>query len=244
MKILLLDIETAPNLVHTWGLFNQNISINSIIDSGYTICWSAKWLGDKEIFSSSMLDGNDHMLQLIHQLLDESDAVITYNGTRFDIPTLNKEFIKHGLTPPAPYKQIDLLRTARGQFRFTSNKLDYVAQFLGLGSKVKIKTQDLWKRCMAGEPKAMKEMTLYNRHDVVLLERVYEVMKPWIKNHANHSVHSAKLVCPNCGSEHYQRRGYAHTGAGSYARYNCNKCATWFRSNHSEAAKDKFLGVT
>ena len=43
MKILLLDIETAPNIVHSWGLWQQNIGLPQIVKSGYTICWSAKW---------------------------------------------------------------------------------------------------------------------------------------------------------------------------------------------------------
>ena len=44
------------------------------------------------------------MIKGIHKLLDECDAVIHYNGSKFDIPTLNKEFLLHGLHPPAPYK--------------------------------------------------------------------------------------------------------------------------------------------
>lgn len=78
------------------------------------------------------------MLKQIHALLNEADAVVHYNGAKFDIPTLNKEFILHGLPPPAPYKQIDLLRTARSQFKFPSNKLDYIAQALDLGKRLNI----------------------------------------------------------------------------------------------------------
>ena len=70
------------------------------------------------------------MLEGIHKLLDEADAVIHYNGKRFDIPSLNKEFLLNGMFPPAPFKEIDLLTVARGRFRFVSNKLDYVAQQL------------------------------------------------------------------------------------------------------------------
>lgn len=243
MKILLLDIESAPNIVTVWGLFNQNVALNQILDSGYTLCWSAKWLGDAKIHSASILDGNEKMLKKIHDLLDEADAVISYNGTRFDIPTLNKEFIKIGLKPPAPYKQIDLLQTARKQFKFASNKLDYVAQFLGLGAKLEHKGHQLWKECMEGNKKSMREMIAYNKHDVVLLEKVYNVMRPWIKSHPSHSTHSGNLVCPSCGSDHYHSRGYAFTNAGKYARYNCQSCGAWFRGNKTQANKEKFLGV-
>jgi hypothetical protein len=45
VKLLLLDIETAPNTVYTWGLYDQNIAINQIISTGYVLCYAAKWYG-------------------------------------------------------------------------------------------------------------------------------------------------------------------------------------------------------
>ena len=84
------------------------------------------------------------MLEGIHSLLDEADAVCHYNGTKFDMPTLNKEFLVHRMTPPPPMKQIDLLRVVKSQFRFPSNKLDYVAQRLGLGKKKDHEGHTLW----------------------------------------------------------------------------------------------------
>jgi hypothetical protein len=241
MKRLLLDIETAPNLVHVWGLYQQNVAINQIQASGYVLCWAAKWIGDDEvIFDSVHQSKPKKMLKGIHKLLDEADAVITYNGVKFDLPTLNKEFVLHGLNPPAPYKQIDLLRTTRGQFRFTSNKLDYVAQALGLGQKTKHTGHSLWTDCMKGDDDAWKLMEQYNKQDVVLLEKVYERLMPWIKGHPNHGVHDEPglPVCPNCGHHHLQRRGFARTVANIYARYQCMKCGTWSREPHSELPKE------
>ena len=34
MKILGLDIETAPNTAHVWSLWKQNIAINQIVNTG------------------------------------------------------------------------------------------------------------------------------------------------------------------------------------------------------------------
>ncbi len=56
--------------------------------------------------------------------------------------------------PPAPFKEIDLLTVAKGRFRFVSNKLDYVAQQLGLGKKTEHSGHELWVQCMAGIPKS------------------------------------------------------------------------------------------
>ena len=232
MKILLLDIETAPNLVHVWGLWQQNVGLPQIVKSGYTMCWSAKWYGDNEIFHMNIFESTQKaMLKEIHRLLCEADAVVHYNGTSFDIPTLNKEFIKHDFLPPSPYKQIDLLRTARSQFRFTSNKLDYVAQFLGLGAKTRHRGHELWIACMAKDKDAWEEMTEYNINDVVLLEAVYDKLKPWIKNHPNRNLYSGGThVCPNCGGEDLQKRGTSYTISGEYQRYCCKTGGGWSRN--------------
>ena len=136
-KILLLDIEMAPNVAHVWGIWDQNIGLNQLRESSYVMCYAAKWLGDKKmVFDSVKKSTPKKMLEGIHKLLDEADAVIHYNGRRFDIPSLNKEFLLHGMFPPAPFKEIDLLTVAKSRFRFVSNKLDYVAQSLGLGKTI------------------------------------------------------------------------------------------------------------
>lgn len=237
MKRLLVDIETAPNTAHVWGLFKQNISISQIMDSSYVMCWSAKWYGENDIYFDSVNKSSPtRMLKRIHKLLDEADAVIHYNGSRFDIPTLNKEFLIYNINPPATYKQIDLLQVAKNQFRFPSNKLDYVAQALGLGSKHKHAGHELWVKCMAGDKEAWRIMEQYNKQDVVLLEKVYDKMLPWIKNHPNVALYdeSDDLVCTNCGSKHLKRRGYSYTSVGKYQRYVCEDCGTWMRGRKSE----------
>lgn len=237
MKILLLDIETAPNLVHVWGLWQQNVAINQIQASGYVLCWAAKWYGNKEVmFDSVKQSSHKKMLKRIHKLVDEADVVIHYNGTKFDMPTLNKEFIGHGMCPPSPYKQVDLLKTVRAQFRFPSNKLDYIAQALGLGKKTKHAGHELWVKCMAGDDDAWVEMEKYNRNDVVLLESVYDRVRPWIKSHPNHGLYDepGMPVCTNCGSGDLQRRGYARTTVNKYARYQCKDCGSWLRDAISE----------
>lgn len=236
MRILLIDIETAPNTAYVWGLFNENIPLARLIESSQTLCWAAKWLGEPEIMFSS-IENTSHrkMLKGIHKLLDEADAVVHYNGTRFDIPTLNKEFILHGMSPPAPYKQIDLLRVARHKFKFPSNKLDYVSRALGLKGKHIDTSFELWVRCMNKDPEAWKTMEEYNINDVLLLEKVYERLLPWIHNHPNHALYSVKvsLVCPHCGGDHYQRRGFAYTNACKYQRYQCKTCDSWFRGTQN-----------
>lgn len=238
MKILLLDIEVSPNTAHVWGLWKQNVSINQLMESSYTLCWAAKWHGTKEVmFESGFRTKRKRMISRIHSLLSEADMVVHYNGSSFDTPTLNKEFLLHEINPPAPVQELDLLKVVRRKFRFPSNKLDYVSQRLGLGKKFEHEGHTLWVRCMANDPKAWATMEKYNRHDVVLLERLYDRLLPWMKTHANHNLYSeAPECCPNCGSEKFQQRGLARSKTLSYQRYQCQACGSWFRSRTSHKA--------
>jgi len=232
VKTLLLDIETAPLTVHAWGLWDQRIGLNQILDSGRTLCWAAKWLGDKKVMFDSVHYSEERgMVSRIHNLIDECDSVIHYNGTKFDIPTLNKAFLLHNMPPPAPYKQIDLLKTARRQFRFPSNKLDYVAQALGVGSKTRHKGHDLWVGCMNGVDADWKVMEKYNKQDVLLLEKVYNRLLPWIPNHPNVGLYNniTEKACTNCGSVNVQKRGLSHSKVSTYQRYQCSDCGGWSR---------------
>lgn len=205
------------------------------MSSSYVLCFAAKWLGSDSItYYSIRKHGAKRMLKAAHKMLSEADAVIHFNGTRFDIPTLNKEFLLHGMPPPSTFQQIDLLKTARGRFKFPSNKLDYLAQALGLGKKFKHAGHELWVKCMAGDADAWAEMEKYNIQDVMLLEKVYFKLLPWITSHPSHALYSDKDVCTNCGGHSLTRRGFSYLLSGKYQRYQCNDCGAWMRSKKGE----------
>lgn len=246
IRILLLDIETSPITAYTWTLFKPTIPITAIKDSSSVLCWSAKWLGSKTIlFDSVYKSSKKKMLEGIHALLDEADLIIHYNGDEFDLPVLNKEFVSVEMPPPAPFKSVDLLKTVRRRFRFTSNKLDYISQSLGLGRKVEHTGFQLWVDCMNGVNKAWSLMERYNRGDVVLLEHLYNRLLPWIPNHPNVNVFDGVSGCPRCGSNKLQRRGTAITNTVTYQRYQCTSCGAWSRSSTKDnsSRKPAFHGI-
>jgi uncharacterized protein YprB with RNaseH-like and TPR domain len=234
MKILLLDIETAPNLAFVWKLWDENVGLEQLVQSHYILCWAAKWLGEDKVIFSSRKEGKRKMLRKIRDLLNEADAVVHYNGVKFDIPHINRELFTNGFKPPAPYKQIDLLQTVKYKFKFASNKLQHVASELGIGEKVKHSGFSLWVGCIKNDEASWEEMQKYNIQDVLLLEKLYVILLPWIKNHANHNLYSGNVghrVCPNCGSTHLHKRGFYNTLASTYQRFKCKDCGTWSRDN-------------
>jgi uncharacterized protein YprB with RNaseH-like and TPR domain len=180
MKILLLDIETTPMQVYTWGLWDQNIGINQIIKSTEMMCFGAKWLGQKSVtFKSAHHDGKKAMLEKLHKLMEEADVLVGWNSASFDHKHINREFLENSMLPPSPTKDLDLMTVTKANFQFPSNKLDYVAQKLGVGSKVKHSGFELWIKCMEGDDKAWREMKKYQIQDVQLLDSLYDILLPW-----------------------------------------------------------------
>jgi len=229
-----LDIETSPNVAHVWGIWQQNVGLSQLLESSYTMCYSAKWLGDKQIYFDSVHQSETKsMLEGIHGLLEDADAVCHYNGTKFDMPTLNKEFLIHKMSPPPPMKQIDLLRVVKSQFRFPSNKLDYVAQRLKLGKKKDHEGHTLWIKCITNDKKAWETMKDYNIQDVLLLEKLYNRLLPWIKTPLNQALFKDRMDCTNCGGYTLVCSGRRVTTVGTYQRYRCNSCGSWAQDTKS-----------
>lgn len=240
MKILYLDIETTPNLAYVWGLWNQNVSINQIVSSTEMLCFGARWHGQKNvIFKSVHHDGKKAMLKEIHRLLDEADVLVGWNSKAFDSKHLKRELLEAGMKPPSPYKEMDLMLAVKSQFKFPSNKLDYVAQTLGVGAKVQHSGFDLWIKCMAGDKKAWAEMKKYQIQDVNLLVDLYEILKPWIPNHPNRKLYDQLATgCVVCGSQKLQSRGYEVSSTGRYRRFQCTDCGKWQKSKKAEGSSD------
>jgi DNA polymerase elongation subunit (family B) len=239
-RILTIDIENRPNLGYIWGLFDQNIGITQLVEVAETISFAAKWHGESKVmFYSTYHDGKQTMLEEAHRLLSEADIVVGYNSKGFDMKHLNREFLLAGLGAPAPYAQVDLLLHVRKQFKFTSNKLDFIAQALGLGSKTSHSGFQLWIDCMKEDPKAWALMRKYNKQDVVITEKLYDKLLPWIHPHPHVGIYTGEQdCCPNCGGTDLKPQGKAYTTAGVYQRFKCAECGKWSRGKHKLASVD------
>jgi DNA polymerase elongation subunit (family B) len=236
-RVLILDIETAPHTAYVWGLWDQNVGLSQLIETGRVMSVAVKWHGEKSVFQFDEKNvGKVEMLEQVINLLDEADAVVHYNGTKFDIPMLHKEFVELGYAPPSGVKQIDLLKTVRSQFRFPSNKLDYVVQHLGIGAKTEHEGFKLWVKCMEGDAKAWARMRKYNVQDVFLTEKLYDKLQPWIKNGLNYGLFDEESCCTKCGSFALTKRGFAVTNTGRYQRWQCEDCGGWSQEKRSVTA--------
>lgn len=240
-RILSIDIETAPISGYVWSLWKQNVSLNMINGEWAILSYCAKWLdGPRIIYKDSSKRRNKlddlHLVKGLWKLLDAADIIIAHNGKSFDSRKIQARMFIHGFPPPSPYKIIDTLLETRKCFAMTSAKLEYLTDKMCTTKKDKhtdFPGFELWKECLAGNPLAWKAMKEYNIPDVIAMEEYYLILRPWITGHPNVANYTTKAAdgpkCPNCGSEHVQRKGYRSTQVGQYPRYHCQGCGAWSR---------------
>jgi hypothetical protein len=196
------------------------------------LCFGAQWVGSKEVlFYSQWEHGRKGMAEAVKALIEEADAVVTYNGDKYDLPKITGEILLAGLSPPPMVSSIDLLKTVK-KFGFNMNRLAYIGPLLGLGAKVKHEGFSLWKEVLAGEAKAQRKMERYCKQDVRLTTRMYQKLLPFIKNHPFLGEKSHE--CPACTSNKVQKRGYRRTRSFLIQRNQCQECGHWFETTRSK----------
>lgn len=246
IKILFLDIETAPILGYVWTLWENNVALNQIKSDWYVLSWAAKWLDDSEVHymdqrNSSNMEDDKKILKGIWKLINDADVVVTQNGKAFDAKKLNARFIMNGFKPPSSFKHIDTKQIAKKHFAFTSNRLEYMTDKLCVKYKKlkhhKFEGFELWKECLARNPKAWQEMEKYNKHDVLSLEELYSKLIPWDTSfNPNVYIDGVTNYC-TCGSSDFVKNGFAYTLTGKFQKYQCNNCGAPFRSKENELSE-------
>lgn len=245
-KLLHIDIETRPAQVLTWTLRKPIIGVEQIVEPTSLLCFSASWEGEDGVmfYKSQRASGGEYnrMVHAAHKLLDEADAVCHFNGTTFDVPRLNQEFLRLGLPPPKPFQQIDLKKVVMSQFDMISSRLAFVGPYLEIGKKIEHEGWPLWVKCLNGDVDAWQRMEEYNIGDVVLLKDLYHKILPWIPDHPNLNVYAADGLerCTNCGSTNVQHRGTRKASVYEYPRLQCNVCGKW-SSGRASVKRPKVL---
>lgn len=234
LKTLLIDIESSPNIGYTWEKYEQNVI--EFIKERHLLCFTAKWLGSNKVITYGLddfegyekdMDSDKELCKELWKLLDEADVVMGHNSDKFDIKIINTRFAVNGLVPPSPFRTIDTVKIARKYFGFNSNKLNDLGQSLGLGTKLETGGFKLWLECMSGKKDSWKKMKAYNKQDVILLEKVYLRIRPWMTNHPNVLTTKEDCKCFTCGSKKVQKRGFNYTKSNKYQRWQCLSCGAW-----------------
>lgn len=232
-KRLFFDIEVSPNIVFSWNVgYEVNLGYQNIIKERAVICICYKYEGNPKVYSLSWNKGDDkEMLKKFAVILNTADEVIGHNGDKFDIKWVRTRCVYHGISITPYIKSIDTLKESRGKFKFNSNKLDYIAQFLGLGKKLET-NYDLWKDIvLKNSKKALNTMVTYCKQDVLLLEQVFQKINSYIpvKTNAASQFSRSAITCPECLCEETVINKHRISAAGTRTTVlQCKGCHKYF----------------
>ena len=239
-----LDIETAPILSWTWGLWNQNIGLNQIKEDPRIICFSYQEYGSKTVkFVSEYHDvpegmtGQEWLLSELHRVLDEADIIVGWNSKEFDYKWIVGELQLAGFTAPSPVHHLDLMKHFRSNSKLPSKKLAYVSSRMLPQTKIAHDGFDMWRAIIDPvDPEETRrqwnKMRRYAKRDTALLFPIFEDLKSWITLPIPLHRSENEPSCPNCGSTSLQRRGFIYTRLSKFRRYQCNDCGKWLTGKH------------
>jgi hypothetical protein len=237
MKRLFLDIETCPNVGFFWSAgYRVDISYSQILEERRIITAAWKWEGKNKIYDLRW-DKNRQDEKLTKDLvgvMNEADEIVAHYGDGFDLPWVRTRAMAHGIVVPI-WKSVDTKAWAARYFYLNSNKLDYLAQYLGVGTKIRTE-YDLWKDATKGSDRVSKaavdKMCRYNRHDTWLLEPVFDKLSLYcpLASHAGVMDGNARFSCPKCGKEEtvrYCKPTVTRTGIVRHEML-CKSCPKYF----------------
>lgn len=254
-KVLALDIETSPAIAYVWGRHKQYVAQSQVIQDPYILTWTAKWLGSPNIMQDSVhlhvgpeQLGKPHdreVVQSLRDLIDQADVLLYHNGDRFDRGRLYARLAHYQIPPPHPARTIDTLKIAKAQFAFPSNKLDDLAEYLGVAHRKLPTSFDLWGRCMQGDLSAYEYMLDYNAGDVQVLEDVYMRLRAFDRRHPNLALYDgAHALACTCGSTDLTPTGrVVTTGVSVFDTYRCNTCSRVVRDRSNKLTKEQRKNV-
>ena len=259
LKILIHDIETAPEANWTWQRYKTNTLGNLRPDYMLSNVYGWHGMGEYQFIGQnqdpSYTPDNFYgkprptqdrwVVSRMWHLYNEADVVVAHNALKFDVPYTQGRFEVYDLPPPRQFAIIDTLQIVKKHFRFASNSLNSLSEKLLHDAKVAHMGMRTWWGCMEGDPAMWKMMQEYNLQDVLLLAELYDRLLPWILRrkklptpNANDWQVDGEILCPSpgCGGTNIKALGYTPpSGAGLvYREWGCQSCGGSFTSNYAE----------
>lgn len=149
---------------------------------GILLTYSIKEYKKKKIYSgmitqkdirSKFLDKN--LTSQIVKDFSKFDVIVTYYGTRCDIPYLRTRSMKWDIPFPAYgyIKHIDLYGLVKTKLSLNRNSLENACSLVGIKGKNHV-FGDIWMRAVTGHVKSLEYILEHNKRDVIILEKLYD----------------------------------------------------------------------
>ena len=244
-RVLLFDLERLP------GRYTRDIweprdlqRLNYLHPDRWDelpslLCGSWLHLGDKRPGFVAAWESDDasHVARTFRDLMDDADVIVTFNGSKADVPWLRQEWVVNGIPTPTPTKHIDLYRVARSSFAFESKSLRHLCDRLGVDNKTGHYNADEARAAAGGDVKAQRRLKRYSVGDSVILAGVLDRLAPYVKG-VNLGLYHDDTVkrCATCGDAELRRDGEQATTAGVYPLWRCRRCGSLSRAARADRA--------
>jgi len=240
MKILVWDIEIAHSYNEAYqkrmytGWIDRGVRMSA--DVSFITHFGFKWKGEKRAYCKSLhefpefknsIHDDRPLIKWASDILQEADHLVAHYGDKFDRKYMNAKLLHENLPPLSPViKQSDTCSLAKSHLKMSSNRLDNIAEYLGVPMKRKKEWPLDWLKMTKGDLAAYKRVKHYCIGDVITLEQVYDKLIPFDSKQPSHSLEQQKRCCPACGSEHVNIHSYRATKTGTKKRFQCQDCAS------------------
>jgi uncharacterized protein YprB with RNaseH-like and TPR domain len=176
------DKQNSWLLAHrTFAMFDLEAT-NLNADIGEILCACIKPL-DGGITTIVSRDDDKRSSALIRDELKKYDYVVTWYGSRYDMPFLATRLLLNEHSPLGYVRHVDLYYTAKMQFKFHSNRLDAVGEGLFGESKKTRLRGGLWNDARSPNRerrrKAMEYIIDHCQKDVEELESIFKELVPF-----------------------------------------------------------------
>lgn len=220
-------------------------------DFGIMTMFAYRWEHEDEIKVRTLLDTPECMelppekrdkfiIMELCELINEADVVVAHYGSKFDCPFVQTRALMHGL-PVIDVKWAKILDpciTARKKLKFQSNRMDNIAEALGVGERKSSVPKNIWYRSHTFDghwyEDAIRQLAVYCIQDVNVLYHIAKVIAPLAIHLPAWRVlagaEDSEKQCANvmCGGK-LEFKGISTTKANKYPRYRCTECGMWQR---------------
>ena len=121
-KVCVLDIETS-SLKSDFGIVICAVMHTLGTDEKYKVCTI-------DLSNKDLLSEEKALLETLNSELEQYDGVVTYFGSRFDIPFIRTRSLYHGLKPLSKKKSLDLYFTVKRVTNPSSRRLERINDIL------------------------------------------------------------------------------------------------------------------
>lgn len=202
------DITWARITGQPWYTFPEykigyiDIEVDNLkANFGNMLTWAVKEKGGKiftdqitqeEIFNETY---DQRIVQSLVDKMREFKIVVSYYGKGFDLKYLRTKALKYGIEFPGFSPQLnsrgqyivkpeifhfDLYYAVRRNLALHRKSLEVVTNYFGINGKTPIK-HDVWLRAKYGHKDALAEVLEHNVADVIILEKLHDILEPHAK---------------------------------------------------------------